>query len=383
MAKPRVHEIASELGIDSKTALEKLKELGEFVKGPSSSIEPPVARRLRAALEKDGVAAKPSAKPAPKTQAKPAAKAPARPAAPEQPASEPETAKAEPASPAAQPAAEADRPVEQKPAAEAGPTPAAPRPANAPRPGQPRPGNNPYASAQGMQRPGGPRPGNNPYASAQGMQRPGAPIPRPPAARPGVPRPGSPRPGAPGQGRPGGGRPGAPFQQRPGGAGRPGGGGGGFQRPGGGPGFGGRPGGGGRGRGPGGGTAGAFGRGGGRAKARKSKRAKRQEFEMREAPTIGGVSVPRGDGETVIRMRRGASITDFADKIESLTGHQVLPGNLVTVLFQLGEMATATESLDEATFEVLGAELGYKVQIVSPEDEDKELLEGFDIDLDQ
>jgi translation initiation factor IF-2 len=53
----------------------------------------------------------------------------------------------------------------------------------------------------------------------------------------------------------------------------------------------------------------------------------------------------------------------------------------VTVLFHLGEMATATESLDEATFEILGDELGYKIQIVSPEDEDRELLEGFDIDI--
>jgi hypothetical protein len=76
-------------------------------------------------------------------------------------------------------------------------------------------------------------------------------------------------------------------------------------------------------------------------------------------------------------------MSDFADKIENLTGFPVPPGNLVTVLFQLGEMATATESLDAATFEVLGAELGYKVQIVSPEDEDKELLESFDIDLDE
>src|SRR5690606_12563866 len=119
------------------------------------------------------------------------------------------------------------------------------------------------------------------------------------------------------------------------------------------------------------------------SKARKSKRTKRAEFEMRDAPTIGGVAVPRGDGNTVIRMRRGASIADFAEKIETMTGISVPPGNLVTVLFQLGEMATATESLDEATFEVLGAELGYKVQIVSPEDEDRELLEGFDIDLAQ
>lgn len=97
---------------------------------------------------------------------------------------------------------------------------------------------------------------------------------------------------------------------------------------------------------------------------------------MRQAPSLGGVQVPRGDGNTVVRLRRGASISDFADKIDAM------PGNLVTVLFHLGEMATATESLDEATFEVLGEELGYKIQIVSPEDEDRELLEGFDIDLD-
>ncbi|MDP5129193.1 MAG: translation initiation factor IF-2, partial [Pontimonas sp.] len=135
--------------------------------------------------------------------------------------------------------------------------------------------------------------------------------------------------------------------------------------------------------GPGGGTAGAFGRGGGKSKSRKSKRTKRQEFEMREAPSLGGVTIPRGDGSTIIRLRQGASMSDFADKIENLTGFPVPPGNLVTVLFQLGEMATATESLDAATFEVLGAELGYKVQIVSPEDEDKELLESFDIDLDE
>ena len=74
-------------------------------------------------------------------------------------------------------------------------------------------------------------------------------------------------------------------------------------------------------------------------------------------------------------LRRGASITDFADKIDAN------PASLVTVLFHLGEMATATQSLDEATFEVLGAELGYKVQVVSPEDEERELLETFDIDL--
>ncbi|MFK4791397.1 translation initiation factor IF-2, partial [Microbacterium sp. ZW T5_56] len=253
-----------------------------------------------------------------------------------------------------------------------------------PRPGGPRPGNNPFASAQGMgQRPAGPRPGNNPFASAQGMGQRPTPgnIPRPQAPRPGLPRPGAPRPQRPG----GGGRPGgAPFQQRPGGPGRPGGAGagagagGGFQRPAGGGGFAGRPGPGGRGRG---GTAGAFGKGGGKSKQRKSRRAKRQEFEMRDAPMVGGVNVSRGNGE-IIRLRRGSSIADFADKIEAITGYTVQPGTLVTILFNLGEMATATESLDESTFEVLGVELGYKIQMVSPEDEDKELLEGFGLDLD-
>jgi translation initiation factor IF-2 len=236
-----------------------------------------------------------------------------------------------------------------------------------------------------MARPGAPRPGNNPFAGSQGMPRPGGAaggIPRPAAPRPGAPRPGAPRPGGPGTGRPG-----APFQQRPGGPGRPGGAPGGFQRPGGAPGgggFAGRPGGGGgRGRGPGGGTAGAFGRGGGKSRARKSKRTKRAEFEMRDAPSLGGVAIPRGDGSQIIRMRRGASISDLADKLEVLTKYSVQPGALVTALFHLGEMATATESLDDATFGILGDELGYKIQIVSPEDEDKELLEGFDIDLEQ
>ena len=50
-------------------------------------------------------------------------------------------------------------------------------------------------------------------------------------------------------------------------------------------------------------------------------------------------------------------------------------------LFQLGEMANANQSLDEDTFAVLAGELGYTIEIVSPEDEDKELLETFDIDL--
>ena len=94
-----------------------------------------------------------------------------------------------------------------------------------------------------------------------------------------------------------------------------------------------------------------------------------------QAPSLGGVTVPRGDGTTVIRVRRGSSLTDFADKINAN------PAALVTVLFHLGEMATATQSLDEDTFKLLGAELGYEIQVVSPEEEEKELFDSFNIDL--
>src|SRR5687767_13305509 len=48
--KARVHELAKELGVESKTVLAKLKEMGEFVKSASSTVEAPVARRLRGAF---------------------------------------------------------------------------------------------------------------------------------------------------------------------------------------------------------------------------------------------------------------------------------------------------------------------------------------------
>jgi translation initiation factor IF-2 len=83
--------------------------------------------------------------------------------------------------------------------------------------------------------------------------------------------------------------------------------------------------------------------------------------------------VPRGDGK-VIRLSRGASLSDFADKIDAN------PGALVQVVFtQLGEMVTATQSCTDETLQLLGVTLGYDVQVVSPEDEDKELLESFDL----
>ncbi|MGV7936196.1 translation initiation factor IF-2, partial [Mycobacterium kansasii] len=181
----------------------------------------------------------------------------------------------------------------------------------------------------------------------------------------GAPRPGGGRPGGPGGRSDGGGgnyrgggagvgaAPGTGFRGRPGGGG-------------GGPGGGGRP-------GQRGGAAGAFGRpGGAPRRGRKSKRQKRQEYDSMQAPVVGGVRLPHGNGET-IRLARGASLSDFAEKIDAN------PAALVQALFNLGEMVTATQSVGDETLELLGSEMNYNVQVVSPEDEDRELLESFDL----
>lgn len=165
----------------------------------------------------------------------------------------------------------------------------------------------------------------------------------------------------------------AKAQGSGGGRGRGGGGGASFGRGGGPNGPGGAGGGGGRG-GRRGGTAGAFGRpGGAPRKGRKSKRQKRNEYEAMQAPNvIGGVRLPDGGGAT-LRLARGASLSDFADKIGAEAAA------LVQALFNLGEMVTATASVSDETLMLLGDEMNYQVEVVSPEDEDRELLESFDL----
>ena len=91
-----------------------------------------------------------------------------------------------------------------------------------------------------------------------------------------------------------------------------------------------------------------------------------------QAPSVGGVRLPKGRGET-IRLPRGASLTDFADKIGAN------PASLVQVLFHLGEMVTSTQSVSDEVLELLGTEMNYDVQVVSPEEEDRELLDSFSI----
>jgi translation initiation factor IF-2 len=436
--KARVHELAKELGVTSKEVLAKLKEQGEFVKSASSTVEAPVARRLRDAYPKsDGAAAKgggtksaPRAKPAARQEpeAKPAASAngaaAAAPAA-ATPAEKPATKPPEPSTPPAEPAAakvetEAPKPAAAKPAAaqqqQQGGQVVPPRP-QSPKPGPraPRVGNNPFGVGAGAppSRPTAPRPGpgerarpgeGRPAQGPRGGNAPAGPRPSPgqmpPRPNPGMMPPRPARPAGGGRGGPGGGARGGPGGPGGGARGGPGGGprggggggGGGFR---GGPGGGGGGGGGYRGGGGGGapagggfrggggrpgsgggrgGAAGAFGRPGGPSRrGRKSKRQKRQEYmENMQAPSVGGVRLPKGNGEN-IRLPRGASLTDFAEKINAN------PASLVQVLFHLGEMVTATQSVSDDVLELLGTEMNYKVQVVSPEEEDRELLDSFDI----
>ena len=413
MPKARVYELAKELGVDSKTVLSKLEAMGEFVKSASSTVEPPVARKLRNAFassgqgnasdsKKPGHTAKKPAEPASHSMPKPAAPSAPKPAAPAAPKPRHAASKSD----APKPGHRAPRPGESRQHGNR-PNGNAPRPQGGDRrqsgrptavPGaRPQHGNAPQGgnNANGAKpHTPGPRPGNNPFSRKQGMHTPTpGDIPRPhPMNRPSVNNGEGRRGGRPGQGggqrggfrgRPGQGgakpgqwgqhRPGQGGGQRPAGGGnRFGGNGGGFQGGNSAPSNG--PARGGRGRG---GAAGAFGRQGGKSsKARRNRLAKRQEFQEMKAPVIGGVRIPTGNGQEV-RLRQGASLADLAEKIN------VNPAALVTVLFHLGEMATATQSLDEATFQILGEEIGWNIKIVSAEEEDKELLQQFDINLDE
>ena len=358
MAKVRVYELAKELGLESKELLAKLVEVGEFVRSASSTVEAPVVRKLM-----DKFPDLMPAEAAPKAKKAPAKKAAAK-----------ITVKVEDLPPELQQMIEDATPITK---------PVVP----------PRAANNPFsttpnAASAGSSMPRPPRAGNNPFSSGSGASRPPArpirpgeagrtpgkiqPGQRPPmsGARPGSVRPGfaarppqsNPRPAnAAGSSRPttssspyrspSASPTGSPFGGK--GGGRP------PQR---------------------GGAAGAFGKGGkgkGKNRGQKSKKERREDFENLPAPQLGGAVVPRGDGKTVVRMRRGATLMDFAEKISAD------PAALVSALFHLGEMVTATQSVDEDTFTLLGAELGFIIQIVSPEDEDRELLEEFDINLEQ
>jgi translation initiation factor IF-2 len=396
VAKTRVSELAKEYGITSKEAISLLGELGEFVKTASSSVELPAVMKFKKAYGDDLLAKQASAGAAPAAADAPApaasgspsdaasdsgtqaaaptpAPTPAPAAAPAKPAGPRPGPRPGPKAPAAEPTPEPAPVVETQPepvveskpeppaatatgcclAPDGSPKPPAPRPVG--RPGAPRPGNNPFASSPG-------------YGSAARHRSSGEDrrAPRPPAAREG---------GAPG--RPGMPRPNPAMMPK---------------------------------------SPAAFGTGPGRpprlvggadswpsvalpgAAAPGSSRCRWRVRVLPAAPGFapadpGGpvlaavapavavvvpVSVVRprvpSVGETV-RLARGSSLTDFAEKIN------VDPASLVQMLFSLGEMVTATQSVNDETFEPAGRGAQLQVEVVSPEDEDRELLESFDLEF--
>ena len=428
--KARVHELAKELGVTSKQLLETLNEQGEFVKSASSTVEAPVARRILKQFAEKAVQANATPQPASKKTTASAKKPAAKPAAAVKAATDRETLDAAPAKVSAKPAAPkkpASKPAspttstaaDESSTAAAKPSPAAvakdtaktvkaPKPGAAAKPRAPRP--SPAAAAKAAAR--RPHVANNPFSTPDEQPAP-RPMPRPGGGRPG------PRPSAQGgqggsnQGGRSGGQGGrssnnrgnrgggenrrsgrfptptamprhsgaaeSPVPATGGRGGRGGGFGGGSRGPGGPAGSGNGPGNGGGFRGGRGGrrggTAGAFGRpGSAPRRGKKSKRQKKQEYEAMQAPSVGGVRLPKGNGE-VVSLSRGASLADFAEKIDAN------PASLVQVLFNLGEMVTATQSVSDDILELLGDEMNFKVQVVSPEDEDRELLESFDLEF--
>ncbi|HUY30849.1 MAG TPA: translation initiation factor IF-2 [Acidimicrobiales bacterium] len=428
--KIRVYELARELGLTNKEALDLAVSLGIGVKSHSSSIEDAQGDRVRRKAEREGLvrAVQPPEEPTPPPAPARGASA-GRPASAPRPAAEPrdvveprpaaeaEAAVApEPPAPAEPLVASAELPptehrvVRSRPASElVDPT----RAAVAPRPAPARPAPPPRAAqppardridAPTMPRPA-PRPGEGaprpaaasaappPAAAAQGAEAPavdphrpllgpsGKPIPPPPGGPPrsASGRPIPPPPGLGGRGPVSGARPGGVGGPRSVGAPRPGGGAprpggfggprpGGFggPRPGVGAGVGGRPGGGAP--PPGGLRGGPAGRG--RPPQRRSKRRRRnqEELEPIQVATYSPSNAPVPDSEVIIE--RGSTPQELGPKLNRSAG------DVIRFLFLQGEVVTAAQSLSDDMIELFAAELGARIKLVDPGEEQEAALQA-------
>lgn len=193
--KARVHELAKELGVTSKEVLAKLKEQGEFVKSASSTVEAPVARRLRDAFpQADGsqgaADGKPGSKSGQQSAREKAQESDATPAAEKPSVAETEQTKQAPKpgpEPGPKPGPQTAEPAAEqpKPAAKAGPKPGPPGSARedqesggvvppkpqGPKSGGPKPG------------PRSPRVGNNPFGVGEGSPQQPPAVSDPPKGR--------------------------------------------------------------------------------------------------------------------------------------------------------------------------------------------------------
>jgi translation initiation factor IF-2 len=363
--KIRVYELARELGVDNAVIVELSNELKIGVKSHSSSIDEPSADRVRRLADSKGlrreVAPEPEPEPAPVPEPVPEPVVAETPAAPEpEPAPVPEPApersrrvvrsSPQPIPPRAPETFERTTPLTERPAAERPISPITDKPSRVDRPAA--------ASAETTEGIAAP--------PARPVSQTGRPIPPPPGQRPPAPRGpvgGPPRSGGP---RPQGGPGGPPRGGFGGRSGGPGGGFGAGAPPAGAPG-GGRGGGPGRGRGggpggggPGGGYGGPAGRGrpgGPPQRRRKKRRRDRSELEP-ASQRLTPMDAPVPEGEIVIS--RGVTIQELAPKLNRT------PADLVKILFEAGEMVTATMSLADEMIELIAEALGATVLLVEP-----------------
>jgi translation initiation factor IF-2 len=394
--KIRVYELARELGVDNAVVVELSNELKIGVKSHSSSIDEPSADRVRRLADSRGlrreVVEEPEPQPAPAPEPESInppvpAPAPAVAVEPAQPiAAEPDSPSADaPPEPEPGPPERSRRVVRSSAQPLVPPRPetferTAPLPERRPAPverpispitDKPIPAERPAAAASIE----APPDVDGDAQPSRPMSVTGRPIPPPPGQQKAAPSRGpigGPPRGGPSS-RPAGGPGGPPrsggFAGRPGGGGNfggPGGPGGAGAGPGGPPrtGAGGPPGrGGGRG-GPGGGPGGGYGGPAGRGRPggppqRRRKKRRRDRSELEPASQrLTPADAPVPDGEIVVS--RGITVQEFAPKLNRT------PADLVRILFEAGEMVTATVSLADEMIELIAETLGAQILLVEP-----------------
>jgi translation initiation factor IF-2 len=393
--KVRVYELARELGLTNKEALDLCESLGIGVKSHSSSIEEAQADRVRRKADAEGLR-----RPVAEEAAAPSNEsAGARQVAPTPSREAPKTVADRPGTPA--PIREATRPAPDRqvaPAASAGARQVAPTPSReapktvADRPGTPAPireatrlapglpdadRRDPQAGAAAVSagagtikappppaRPLSPSGKPIPPPPARPLSPSGKPIPPPPGVR-GSRAPASPS-HAPGTDRPVGPRRfvtpsqlarsgGTSIDQavlrgggRPGGPGGPG-------RPGGGP-----PG---RGRPP----------ARGRSRRRRRSAEELEPTQLTASYTPSNAPVPEGE----IIVERGTTAQVLGPKLNRS------PGDVIRFLMLQGEMLTATQSLSDEMIELFAAEIGAQVKLVDPGEEQEAVLVAKYFDNDE
>ena len=411
MSKVRVYELAKETGLHNKEVLRRLADLGIDAKSHSSSVEEAEAQRFLDSLGKSQAEKQAEEEARRKKEqeeleryrqmsagAPPEKKKAAKVLPPHlrKQQEEAEAAKSAAATPAAddEPAAPAAAETAETPADEQAEAPAAKaEPATADDTGTEAPaakaepataddtGTEGDTGAKKKRMPGAPpprlKPGEVPLRPPSQRSGPASPpptvtggtverkrrqehnLPRegsgkrsiPPPLRKAPARPQQPQRGAPaarggppsrGGGAPG--RSGSPYRQ-PVGRGGPGGG---------------KPGGG----GPGGGGPGK-GSGAPSGKTRRKKRRDKQqpeEQQLQSRPQRRDVPLEEQIKTERVQILPGITVGELADKLG-------VPGAaLVKKLFEMGEMATVQQSLPEDTLEILGAELGFDVYVMSEEE---------------